>query len=83
MRKARPRPIPSCRRGREMAAPSGKFWMPIPAARARAEAIMAGSSPRAARAQATPTAMPSGMLCRVTASTSMAVRRREVCPGAQ
>ena len=34
-------------------------------------------------AYTTPTAMPSGILCRVTASTSMAVRRRETCPGAQ
>ena len=54
-----------------MAAPSGKFWMPIPMARAAAPAR---PSPSAARAKARPTAIPSGTLCRV-----MAVMRRVFC----
>ena len=48
--------MPSWYSGREMAAPSGKFWMPMPRARARAPAA---PSPAAARAKARPTAMPS------------------------
>ena len=57
-----------------MAAPSGKFWIPMP----RARAIEAGSrvmSAWAARAKEMPTAIPSGMLCMVMASTSRVFRR--------
>ena len=56
-----------------MAAPSGKFWMPIPMARAAAPARF---SPFAARAKASPTAMPSGTLCRVMAVISRAFCRQ-------
>ena len=66
-----------------MAAPSGKFCTPTPRARATAAVNRAGSSAWAARAKETPTAMPSGILCRVTASTSIRVRRREVWPSRQ
>ena len=46
----------------------------MPKARA-VEAVRRAASPFwAARAKDTPTAIPSGMLCRVTASTSSAVR---------
>ena len=62
MRKARPFPRPA--RGRATAAPSGKFWSPTPRARAAAPAR---ASPSEARAKARPTAIPSGMLCRVMA----------------
>ena len=60
---------PSLRSGREIAAPSGKFCMPIPMAKAAAEERAANSPPGcAASAKARPTAMPSGILCRVTAN---------------
>ena len=74
--KLRVRESPSCRSGSEMAAPSGKFWMPMPAASASAVASAAGSPVWAARAKLRPTAIPSGMLCRVTALTSRVVRRQ-------
>ena len=55
-----------------MIAPSGKFWMAIPRDRARAPArVMAAPSSAISPAKATPTAMPSGILWRVTAKTSM------------
>ena len=65
-----------------MAAPSGKFCRPMPSARAKAPVYRAGSSPCwAARAKEKPTAMPSGMLCSVTARTSRVVRfQEEECP---
>ena len=66
---------PSWRRGRAMAAPSGKFWMPIPRARATAAVSWAGVSPWEASAKEMPTAIPSGMLWSVTARTSMVVLR--------
>ena len=57
----------------EMIAPSGKFWMAMPTDRAKAPArvivVFSVSTP----AKVTPTAMPSGILCRVTARTSMVV----------
>ena len=58
-----------------MAAPSGKFWMPIPRARATAAVSWAGVSPWEASAKEMPTAIPSGMLWRVTARTRRGVRR--------
>ena len=58
--------------GRDTAAPSGKFCRPMPRARATAPANAPPS--RAATEKLRPTAMPSGMLCRVTASTIMVVR---------
>ena len=54
-----------------MIAPSGKFWI----ARARAAAVMP-AVPLTQPAYTTPTAMFSGILCRVTVSTSMVVRFR-------
>jgi hypothetical protein len=58
-----------------MMAPSGKFWMPIPRARATAAVSWAGVSPWEASAKEMPTAIPSGMLWRVTARTRRGVRR--------
>ena len=72
--KAFPRPIPSwLRRGREMMAPSGKFCMAIPRDSAMAEARVMLPSWLSMPANTTPTAIPSGMLWRVTARTSMVV----------
>ena len=62
----------------EMIAPSGKFWMAMPTARARAPAMVMPASPINAPAKVTPTDMPSGMLCSVTARTSMVVFFNEV-----
>ena len=59
-----------------MAAPSGKFCSPMPMASATAPGRAAAPPSRAATAKARPTAMPSGMLCSVTASTTMVVRFR-------
>ena len=73
-RKARPLGIPSARRGREMMAPSGKFWMAMPRDSARAPAAVIWALPERYPAYTTPTAMPSGILWRVTASTIMVVR---------
>ena len=58
-------------------APSGKFWMAMPTDSAIASAAaMAGApaSPARTAAHTTPTAIPSGMLCRVTASSIMVMR---------
>ena len=71
MRNAFPFFAPAERRGRDTAAPSGKFCSPMPTARAMAPASAPASVLCAAAANASPTAMPSGMLCNVTASTSM------------
>ena len=63
-----------------MAAPSGKFCSPMPKHSAIAPAsVTLDEPPPAASAQARPTAMPSGMLCSVTASTSSVVRLKLVC----
>ena len=77
-RKARPRDRPPSRRGRATAAPSGKFWMPMPRASA---AAAASPSPSGARAKASPTAMPSGTLWRVMAVTSSALCRQAPSSG--
>ena len=78
-KKAVPLCTPPLRRGNDTAAPSGKFCNAMPTA----SAIAAGSAPAppasAAPANASPTAMPSGMLCSVTANTSMVVLRQ--CDG--
>ena len=65
---------PSCRKGSEIAAPSGKFCMPIPIAKAIADAYIAGLSCWAANANESPTAAPSGILCNVTAKIRSVVR---------
>ena len=72
---ARNRPMPSRRSGTETAIPSGKFWRPIPRARAAAPATVADGKPAAAAPKATPTANPSGKLWRVMASTRSTLRR--------
>ena len=67
--------IPSWRKGSEIAAPSGKFWIPMPTASAVAEAIIAGSLPCwAAKTKERPIAIPSGILCKVTAAINNFVR---------
>ena len=71
--KARHLDLPSCASGRLTAAPSGMFCSPMPSARASAP-LMASGSPRRASAAARPTTMPSGRLCRVTASTIRPLR---------
>ena len=67
--------MPSDRSGREMAAPSGKFCSPMPMARAIAPASTSWPTSLPATENARPTAMPSGILCSVTAKTIMVVRR--------
>ena len=64
---------PARRKGMATAKPSGKFWIPIPMAKAMAPAIVAPSMPLAAAPNKTPTASPSGMLCSVIASTNNVV----------
>ena len=63
------RPVPT--RGMEIIAPSGKFWMAIPIARAKAPAAVMTLSPLNIAARTTPTAIPSGRLWRATAKTSI------------
>lgn len=65
--------FPSLLSGIEMMAPSGKFWIAIPRDRAKAPATESVVLPAAAPAKTTPTAIPSGILCKVTAKTSIAV----------
>ena len=62
--------------GMEMMAPSGIFCMAMPNDTAMALAKVMVDVPLSAPANTTPTAMPSGKLCIVTASASMAVRDR-------
>ena len=68
---------PSLLRGSATLAPSGKFCSPIPSARMPAPTRVEPGTPMAAPPKATPTAMPSGMLCRVTALTSRMLRLRD------
>ncbi len=72
-RKARPFPVPSARSGMEMMAPSGKFCRAMPRDRASVPAAVMPLFPDIHPASTTPTAIPSGMLWRVTANTSMVV----------
>jgi hypothetical protein len=65
---------PSLRNGIETAAPSGKFCNPIPKASAMAPVSISGSGLLASAPKATPTAKPSGILCRVIARTSRMLR---------
>ena len=71
---ALPLPIPSEWRGMERIAPSGKFCIAIPIANAHAADIGIILPSAMALASITPTAIPSGILCRVTATESMVVR---------
>lgn len=66
--------IPSARSGIEMIAPSGKFWIAMPRDNAKALAAVICAFPERKPAYITPTAMPSGMLCSVTANTIIVVR---------
>ena len=67
------RESPILRNGNETAIPSGKFWSPIPTASATAPPMLASGSPAATPPNNTPTANPSGMLCRVMAKTNSMV----------
>ena len=59
----------------DTAAPSGKFWIPIPiATEIAAKTAARGSSELAAAPKATPTAKPSGILCNVMEKTNRIVR---------
>ena len=69
--KARLRVRPSPRSGREIIAPSGIFCIAIPTANAVAAAMLMPVLPVSAPAITAPTAMPSGMLCSVTASINI------------
>ena len=66
--------FPSLRSGMEIMAPSGMFCMAIPNERAHAPAVL--KSDATAPAMATPTAIPSGKLCIVTANANIVVRER-------
>ena len=68
--------LPSARMGIDMIAPSGMFCIAIPSDMARAAAAVIPAPLCMAPASTTPTAMPSGRLCMVTASESIAVRDR-------
>ena len=57
---------PSFNSGNDIAAPSGKFWRPIPKATAKAAPIFV----LARVPKATPIASPSGILCRVMENSS-------------
>ena len=59
--------------GMEIIAPSGKFWIAIPIDNAIAAATVIFAFPARYPAYTTPTAIPSGILCSVTASTIMVV----------
>ena len=82
--KARPLPKPWPSRGMEMTAPSGTFCRAMPAASAKAAAAEMKVSPERAPAKTTPTAMPSGRLWSVTASTSIVdLPRPQLLPSGQ
>ena len=65
--------MPSERRGMEMIAPSGKFWIAIPIESAIIPLNVIWVFPMRYPAQTTPTAIPSGILCNVTARTIIVV----------
>ena len=66
-------PFPFPASGIEMIAPSGKFCIAIPIERASAPADEIPELADASHARTTPTAIPSGILWRVTARQSMVV----------
>ena len=73
--------LPSLRSGTEMIAPSGMFCIAIPIESANAPARVRSVSPLSTPPNTTPTAMPSGMLCRATARIIFIERgRRELGP---
>ena len=65
--------IPSLFNGIDIIAPSGKFCIAIPIAKANAPAIVIPVFPISAPANVTPTAIPSGILWSVTANTIIVV----------
>ena len=65
--------IPSLFNGIDIIAPSGKFCIAIPTANANAPLKVIPVFPIKAPANVTPTAIPSGILCNVTASTIIVV----------
>ena len=86
MRKLRLRLHPSRRKGRDTAAPSGKFCKPMPTATLTAPIRASGLYPFCKAPKATPTARPSGILCRVMESTSRITRffpPVSTCPSAR
>ena len=66
--------IPSECSGKDNIAPSGKFCMAIPIANAHAADMAIGLSANIEEPKITPTAIPSGILCNVTANESIVVR---------
>ncbi len=79
--KAFPGLLPSSRSGTEMIAPSGMFCIAIPIDRASAPARVRSVLPLITPPKTTPTAIPSGMLCRPTARIIFIERgRRERGP---
>lgn len=65
------RDAPPAWSGSEIIAPSGKFCIAIPTARANAPATVIPVLSEIAPTNVTPTAIPSGILCKVTARTSI------------
>ena len=73
--------LPSLRSGTDIIAPSGMFCIAIPIDRASAPARVRSVLPLNTPPKTTPTAIPSGMLCRATASIIFIERgRRERGP---
>ena len=70
---------PSLCRGKEIIAPSGMFCIAIPVDSASAPAVVSPASPLMTPPRTTPTAMPSGMLCRATARIIFIERGRREC----
>ena len=72
--KARDLRMPSEQSGMDTIAPSGKFCIAMPTDSANALAAVIPLAPLSNAAYTMPTAMPSGMLCMVTASTVIVTR---------
>ncbi len=66
--------MPSLLNGTDTEVPSGKFCKPIPIAKATAAPNVAEGNPCATAPKATPTARPSGILCKVIAETNKTLR---------
>ena len=70
--------MPSLHNGIDIIAPSGKFCIAIPIARAIAAVAVIPESFIIAPANATPTDIPSGILCNVTAKSIIVVLDMEL-----
>lgn len=77
--KARVRLIPAARSGMDMIAPSGKFWIAMPTDKISAALPVISVCPDSQPASTTPTAIPSGILCSVTASISIIFLDKSRC----